>query len=67
MRVVPRNVEFDYINEVLFWLGLAMVLFKYGISIALAYVIIGVCYTMKRERIGNHQKCTWAQALSDPE
>ena len=28
--------------------------FSYAISIALAYVIIGVCHTMKRERNGNH-------------
>ena len=36
------------INEVLFWLR--FVLFKYAISVALAYhsVIIGVCYTMNR-------------------
>ena len=42
------------INEVLFWLGL--LLFSYAISIALAYPMIGVCYTMKpsRERNGNH-------------
>ena len=41
------------ISEVLFWLRL--VLFKYAISIALAYVIIGVCCTMKCERNGNHE------------
>ena len=42
------------INEVLFWLSSRAVLFEYGISIALAYVIIGVCNTMQRERNGNH-------------
>ena len=40
------------IDEVLFWLRL--VLFKYVISIALAYVIIGACYSIRRERNGNH-------------
>jgi len=38
-------------NEVLFWL-----IYYYlsnAISIALAYVIIGACNTMKRERNGN--------------
>jgi len=37
---------------VLFWLRLEF--FSHAISIALAYVISGVCHTMKRERNGNH-------------
>ena len=40
------------IDEVLFWLRLE--LFSYANSIALAYVITGVCHTTKRERNGNH-------------
>ena len=39
-------------KHLLFWLRL--VLFKYAISIALAYVIIGACDTMKSERNGKH-------------
>ena len=41
---------------VLFWLGFA--LFGAAISIALAYVAIGVCHTTKRERNGDHLKHT---------
>ena len=47
-----RDIEVYYCNEVLFWLRLEF--FSHAISIALAYVIIGVCHTMKRERNGNH-------------
>ena len=51
MLVVPRYIEF-IINEVSFWLRLE--LFSYAISIAQAYVSIGVCHTIKRERNGSH-------------
>jgi len=48
--LVPRNCEF-IVNEVLFWLGCYYL--SNAISIALAYVIIGACNTMKRKRNGN--------------
>ena len=38
----------------LFWLGWALLVVGYAISIALAHVALGVCYTTKRERGGGH-------------
>jgi len=49
--LVPRNCEF-IVNEVLFWCRCYCL--SNAISIALAYVIIGACNTMKHERNGNH-------------
>jgi len=42
-------LRFIIVNEVLFWFRFE--LFSYAISIALAYVIIGVCHTMKRASV----------------
>ena len=51
------------INEVLFWLGLE--LFSYAISIALAYVIIGVCHTMSvMGIIKTYQDVVWHPQLA---
>ena len=44
------------IRAVLFWLGFALP--ECAISIARAYVAIGVCYAMKRERNGDHLNYT---------